>query len=242
MIKKSLCCICLLFSASLPLAAQDGSGGETGRKPGRLAWLVHTDMPEGVENPVKVMGGGEITEVELDPYLARGPVKIPADGIIRIIRETPGAGSPGKTKHLILAEAKIPESVRQALIILVALPKPSGDLLFKSKVQDLASFKGGDRLFINLSDTNIGVKIGDTPVAVPARQSNIYTAPKLADSTNKQIVYSFYHPDQRKWKLLGATTIVLQPNLREICIFNNGSRLGNIKRHKILFPVKSANP
>ena len=38
--------------------------------------------------------------------------------------------------------------------------------------------------------------------------------------------------------MLSASTIVLRPTRREICIFNNGSRLGNIKKHGILFPVQ----
>ena len=63
-------------------------------------------------------------------------------------------------------QAKIPESVREALIILVPLPKPEGDLIFRAKVQDLAAFKGGDRLFINLSDSQIRVRLGDTKVTV----------------------------------------------------------------------------
>ena len=114
-------------------------------------------------------------------------------------------------KYLILAEAKIPENVREALIILAPLPKPEGDLIFQAKVQDLASFKGGDRLFINLSDTNIGVKIGDTAVAVPAKQANIYSSPKLGEPANMPIIYNYYHPEQNKWKLLTASTVVIMP-------------------------------
>ena len=132
---------------------------------------------------------------------------------------------------------KFRRAFANALIILVPLAKPEGDLLFQAKVQDLAAFKGGDRLFINLSDTNIGVKIGDDSVAVPARQANIYSSPKLTKPTNMPISYSFYHPEEKKWKLLSASTVVLRPTRREICIFNNGSRLGNIEKHKILFPV-----
>ena len=242
MMTHSLFRICFWLLAALPLAAQDGPGGQTERESGRLAWFALTAMPEGMENPVKVMAGGEITEVELDPYMASGPVKIPTDGIIRIVREAPDSADPEKTRHLVLAKAEIPGNVRQTLIILAPLPKPSGDLLFHAKVQDLASFKGGDRLFINLSDTNIGVKIGDTPVAVPAKRSNIYSAPKLAEATNMPIIYSYYHPERNKWKLLTASTVVIMPSRREICIFNNGARLGKIKRHKILFPVGVPTP
>lgn len=240
--KKYLLCVCLLFSAFLPLVGQDDSGGTAKREAGRLVWFVYTAMPDGVKNPVKVLGGKEVTEVKLDAYMASEPVKIPDDGIIRIVRDIPPPEIGGKPKYVVLAEARIPESVRKALIILAPLAKPEGDLLFQAKVQDLASFKGGDRLFINLSDTNIGVKIGDTSVTVPAKQANTYSSPILAEPANMPIIYNYYHPEQKKWKLLTATTVVIMPTRREICIFNNGSRLGKIEKHGILFPVQSEKP
>jgi hypothetical protein len=237
-----LFCLCLLLSGILPLAAQGDSGGEIKREAGRSAWFACTDLSDSVENPVKVMGGKDLTELKLEKYMASDPVKIPKDGVLRIVRAVPDPANQGKTKYLVLAEAKIPENVREALIILAPLAKPEGDLIFQAKVQDLASFKGGDRLYINLSDTDIGVQLGDTPITIPAKQSKIYSAPKLAEPANMPIMYKFYHPEQKKWKLLSASTVVVRPTRREICIFNSGTRLGNIKNHKILFPVQMAEP
>ena len=51
------------------------------------------------------------------------------------------------------------------------------------------------------------------------------------------VMYEFYHPEQKKWRMLTASTIVVRPTRREINVFNDGSRIGNIKKHKILFPV-----
>jgi hypothetical protein len=48
--------------------------------------------------------------------------------------------------------------------------------------------------------------------------------------------YEFYHPERKEWKLLTASTIVLVPTRREITVFNNGTRIGNIKKHKIFSP------
>ncbi len=240
--RKALCHICFLFAAIQPLAAQTDSGGDSRRVPGRSAWFACTSIPDGIEKTIKVLGGKDITEVELLEYMASDPVRIPEDGIIRIVREVPDPENRGKLKYLTLAEARIPDNVREALIILFPLPKSEGALIFQAKVQDLAAFKGGDRLFINLSDTNVGVKIGPTSVAVLARQANIYSAPKLAKSANMPIIYQFYHPVQKKWKLLSASTVVIVPTRRKICIFNNGSRVGHIKRHDIIFPVQRKAP
>lgn len=235
--RKSLCHLCFLFAGILPLAAQSESDGDKRAPAGRSAWFACLAKPDGLENPVKVLAGGQLTELELPEFMASGAVKIHADGILRIVRETPDPEDPGKTKYLILAEAKIPEGVREALVILGPLPEPKGDLLFRTKVQDLAKFKGGDRLFINLSDTNIRVRLGKTTVNVAAGQADIYESPKLAQPENIPIMYEFYHPERKEWKILTASTVVLRPTRREISVFNKGTRLGNIRKHKILFPV-----
>lgn len=234
--------LCFFLSAILPMFGQAEPEAEKREESGRLAWFVCTSIPDGLENPVMVQSGELVTKLELPRYMASAPVKISADGIIRIVREVIDPEDPGKLKYLVLAEAKIPEAVREAMVILVPLPKPEGDLVFQAKVQDLADFKGGDRLFINMSDTNIGIQIGPTKVAVPARRSKIYRAPDLTKPTNMPIMYQFYHPEREEWKLLSASTVVLRPTRREIVIFNNGSRVGNIKKHKILFPLPVETP
>lgn len=60
----------------------------------------------GIENPIKILAGGQLSELELPVFLTS-----------------------------------------EALVILAPLQKPEGDLLFRSKVQDLAKFKGGERLY-----------------------------------------------------------------------------------------------
>lgn len=233
-------CVCLL--GILPLFGQAEPESEKREESGRLAWFVCTSIPGDLENPVKVQSGELITNLELPKYMASEPVKISDDGVLRIVREVANPEDPEKPKYLILAEAKIPEAVREAMIILVPLPKLEGDFIFQAKVQDLANFKGGDRLFINMSDTNIGIQVGETKVPLPARGSKIYKAPSLAKPINMPIVYQFYHPERKEWKLLSASTVVVRPTRREIVIFNNGSRIGNIKKHKILFPLPVETP
>lgn len=232
--------LCFLIAGILPLSAQSKPDKEKRPPAGRTAWFACLAMPQGLENPVKILTGEQIAKLELFPFMASEAVKIPDDGILRIVRPIPDPADPAKTKYLILAEAKIPETVREALVILDPLPKPEGDLLFRAKVQDLAKFKGGDRLYINLSSTNIRVRLGKSTVAVAPGQADIYESPQLAEPANMPIVYEFYHPARKEWKILTASTVVLRPTRREISVFNNGSRLGSIRKHKILFPVSSA--
>ena len=240
--------LCCLFFGILSLSAQSKPDPEKRPPAGRTAWIACLAKPAGLENPVKILAGDKITELELPPFMASLAVKIPDDGILRSVRPNPEPADPAdsqdpeKPKYLILAEVQIPQSVREALVILNPLPQPEGDLLFRAKVQDLAKFKGGDRLYINLSTTDIRVRLGPTTVPVAAGQANIFECPKLEEPTNTPIRYEFYHPARKEWKLLTASTIVLVPTRREITVFNNGTRLGNIKKHKILFPVSMALP
>jgi len=91
---------------------------------------------------------------------------------------------------------------------------------------------------INLSNSQVRVRFGDTKVDVPARDANLYAAPKITKPTNMPVMYEFFHPEQKKWRMLTASTVVLRPTRREIHVFNEGSRVGKIEKHKILFPIK----
>lgn len=226
-----------MVSGILPLTAQSGSDGRPPPGAGRSAWFACLAKPEGLENPVKVLAGGKDYLLELPEFMASEAVKIPADGVLRIVREVPDPLNQGKMKYLILAEAGIPEAVQEALVILSPVTKPEGGLLFQSKVQDLANFKGGDRLYINLSDSNIRVSLGKTLVVVEPKHASYFKAPPMAKASNMPVMYEFYHPERKEWKMLSASTVVLRPTRREICVFNNGDRIGNIEKHKILFPV-----
>jgi hypothetical protein len=235
--KVSICCICLLVFGILPLTAQSASDG--GKRPGagRSAWFACLAKPEGLENPVKLLAGEKVSMLELPEFMASEAVAIPADGILRIVREVADPLNRGKMKYQILAEARIAEDVHEALVILSPVTKPEGEVLFQAKVQDLANFKGGDRLYINLSDSNIRVRLGKTLIAVEPKHASIFKAPPMAKASNMPVMYEFYHPERKEWRILGASTVVLRPTRREICVFNNGPRIGNIEKHKILFPV-----
>ena len=235
--RKVLCCICLMASGMLPLTAQSGSDGDNRPAAGRSAWFACLAKPEGLENPVKLLAGGKVSLLDLPDFMASEAVKIPADGVLRIVREVPDPVNQRKMNHMILAEAGIPETVQEALVILSPVTKPEGGLLFQAKVQDLANFKGGDRLYINLSDSNIRVRLGKTLVVVEPKHASFFKAPLMAKATNMPVMYEFYHPERKEWKILSASTVVLRPTRREISVFNNGDRIGNIEKHKILFPV-----
>lgn len=223
--------LCLVLITVLPLAAQSQSG--------RSAWFACIDQPDWFENPVKLMIGNKITELQLPRYMTSEAVRVPVDGVVRLVREKPNPDNPLEPLYGIIAEATIPEGVNQALILLMPLPEPEGDLEFISTVRNLSDFGGGDRMFINLSQTHMRVTIGDTTVNLPAKKARTYNAGSLQKATNMPVRYEFYHPEDEEWKLLTASTIVVRPTRRKILVFKDGTRVGSVKKHAILFPVSN---
>jgi len=222
--------------AASPLFAQDAD--DEPRQPrGRIAWFAATGIPDDLENPVDVMLGKEIVPVTLSKRMSSDPVKIPEDGIIRLVREVANPEDPKKPLFLILAQARIPDTMSKALIILIPQPKEGSPQVFHAKVQDLARFKGGDTLYLNLTKMNVAVQLGDRKIGLKPGDANIYQAPALAKATNTPVSYHYFHPEQEKWKLLSASTIVLHPTRREICIFSWDTRFERVNYHGITFPV-----
>jgi hypothetical protein len=228
----------VLIFTGLPLAAQEPAADAPKAPKGRLAWLVATAIPDDLENPVTVLTGKDLTAVTLSKRMPSEPVKIPADGLISIIRKPAQPVDPAKPAYEILGRATIPEGMSQALIILLPVVRKEGSsTVFQAKVQDLATFNGGDTLYLNLTTLNIAVQLGDQKLALKPGMVTIHRVGSLDKATNTPVSYHFFHPTQEQWRLLSASTVVLQPTRREICIFSWDPRFNRVDYHGITFPV-----
>lgn len=225
----------LFFMGICPLVAQEV---EKEAPRGRQACIVAVATPEGMANPAKIMTGKDITEVILSKRSVGESVKIPEDGIVRMVREVPNPKDPEKPLIEILAETHIPDTVNKALVILVPVkPKEGSAFLFASRVQDLAAFRGGETLYLNLSPRDILVKLGEENIALRKGDVRVTTAARPDKPVSKAISYSFYDLEKAKWVLLSASTIAVYPTRREICIFSWDSRFNRLDYHGISFPV-----
>jgi hypothetical protein len=230
-------CLFLLLGAC-PVLAQEAENGQGKIARGRQAWIVSVAIPNEIDNPAKFMAGKDLTEVTLSKRSVGDPVNIPKDGLIRMVRVIPDPEDPTKQIYESLAEASIPESVNKALVILVPIKKTAGSsLLFATKVQDLAVFRGGDTMYLNLSPRKIMVQLGSEKIPLRKGETRITQAPKSDKPENKAVSYSYHDPVKDKWKLLGASTVVVRPTRREICIFSWDSRFDRLDYHGITFPV-----
>ena len=82
---------CMMLMALAYISPSTAAPGPEGKKKtqGRAAWIVQTGIPAGMDNPVKVLVGKKIEMLTLSNRVAAGPVKIPQDGLIRLVKEVP---------------------------------------------------------------------------------------------------------------------------------------------------------
>jgi len=235
--KTLLLCSCLTFFATSPLFAQEDGSAEKPQAKGRLAWFVYTSMPDGVENPVSVMSGKDISEVLLSKLSPSDPVKIPADGILRLVRKVENPQDPNQPEYLTLAQAIVPESVSSAMIILMPVAKNAKGLLFQTKVQDLAALKGGDCMFLNMTNLKIGIELGTAKIQVEPGQVKTHNPLGSSESVSVPIRLSYFHPERKEWSMITASTVALYSTRRELCIFNWDARFNRVDYESITFPV-----
>jgi hypothetical protein len=235
---KNIPLICWIgLAATLPVFAQNEETGEARQAKGRVAWFVYTSLPQGLENPVTVLSGKDLSEVTLSKRSPSNPVKIPADGIIRIVRKVENPKDPGKSTYLTLAQAGIPEGMGKALIILMPVQNNPDGLLFQTRIQDLATFKGGDCLYLNMTKLKVGVELGKSGMEINPGESKIQSVPGLSEPVNMPIRYSYFDPVSKQWDMLSASTVAVYPTRRDICIFSWDPNYNRVDYHGITFPV-----
>ena len=224
-------CACLAWLTAPQLEA-DATGTANA---GRVAWLVCAHIPEDLENPVRVLGGHDATEVTLSKRSAGEAIAIPDDGTLRLARAVAEPAA-GETTSQTLAIIKIPEQINQALVFLLPASPNSEGLVFHTKVRDLADFKGGDWLYLNLTPLDLRIEIGGSQMVVKPREEKIHHIPNAGEAVNLPVSYSRYDPGTQEWQLFSASTIMHSSTRREICIFNLDARTKRINFHGITLP------
>jgi hypothetical protein len=235
--KNALISLCLGFCATSALFAQDADTAETRKAKGRVAWFVFTSMPEGLENPVSIMSGKDISQVLLRKLSPSDPVKIPADGILRVVRKVENPADPTKPGYKTLAQAIVPETVGDAIVILMPVAKNADGLLFRAKVQDLVGFKGGDTMFLNMTNLKIGVELGKAKIEIKPGQAEIHNPLGGSKTVSLPIRLSYFDPKLQEWDMITASVVALYSTRRELCIFNWDASFNRVDFESITFPA-----
>lgn len=227
----------IALGTAATLAAEDAETDSNERAPrGRVASFVYTSLPKDFENPVTVMADEKISQLLLSKLSPSDPVKIPADGILRIVREVKNAEEPETPQYLTLAQAAIPESVVNAVVILMPMADNSKGLLFKTKVLDLAACKGGDSMFLNMTKFKIGIEMGEEKIGVGPGQLTTHNPLGTAKTVSLPIRFSYFHPVRKEWAMITASTVALYSTRRELCIFTWDERFKRVDFESITLP------
>ncbi len=235
--KIVISCLCLGLSASSLLQAQIDGTAAPGKANGRMAWFVHTSLPDGLENPVSVLVGESVIQVMLSKFAPSDPVKIPADGILRIVRKVANPKDPLKPGYLTIGLATVPATVSRALVILMPADKNPDGLLFRTNVQDLAAMQGGDTMFLNMTKLNIGIELGSAKFVVSPGQRKIHDALGTAQSVSLPIRLSYLDPSRKEWEMITASTVALYATRREMCVFNWDAKFNRVDYESITLPA-----
>lgn len=226
-----------LLAFPTSLCAQETEIAEVKPARGRVAYFIYTSIPEGVENPITVLAGTSTVQVNLSKRMASEGVKIPADGIVRLVRKLEAAPAPGQLPYQIIAQTTIPENVEKALVILMPVKTNPQGHLFQCRTIDLASFRGGDYLYLNLTTLNVRVDMGKNVIPLKPAEVKVFNAPADIKDTNVPIRYSFFDTAKNEWNMITSSTVALYGTRREICIFSWDAQYGRIDYHGITFPA-----
>lgn len=229
---KSLISIFLIGFTTLSSLLAQISGSE---KSARSAWFIYTSLPEGVENSLSIMAGDQITEITLSKRAPSAPVPIPADGILKLVRKINQPAEPSKSEYETIATVTVIETIQQALVIFMPAKNKDSGLLFDTRVQDLAAFKGGDWLYINATQHQIGIDMDKTETLVQPNETKIFSP----GGEEKTIQTTFrYKEDSEKesWKVINSSSIANFKTRREICIFIWDEKRKRIDYHGMTLP------
>jgi hypothetical protein len=227
-----LCFVFLSFSF-----AQNSGESPASEPKGKVARFVYTSLPEGVTNPISIMHGEELVKVHLSLRSPSETVKIPADGIIRIVSEQPNPEDPTKPKMVSIGLAKVPETISNFLVILIPSSDKKNGMLLQTKVVDFANYKGGNNLFLNMSRMKIAVDFAKTSIEIDPSEHKIYDAPATLNPESVQMRFRFLDPETKKWQVITGSTIVMYPTRREMCIFGWDAEFNRINYRGITIPV-----
>ncbi len=215
-IMNQLClAIICLFAATGFLQAATGGGGAGQRQ----AWFVFTDLPSEVDNPIMLRTGGDVNEVLLSSRSPSQPARIHREGRFEVVRALENPPADGEDPYEVIGRGTIPEGVRRALVILAPAPRNNRGMLVQMMVRDLADFNGGEAMYLNMTRLQVGVELGDDRIVVQPGQMEVHNRNARNERQVIPIRYHFMNPESNEWDLISASTVVMMPTRREICIF-----------------------
>ncbi len=179
---------------------------------------------------LRIYSGVESVELPKSKRTTSPVLKIAQNGIVSVAKPNQDS-SLGKP----LAEISVPEKMQQVLIILLPKVDATDGLKFESKLFDLSSFKPGDWLFLNLTTSIIRVTEDGKSLEITAGSDALSKLPSSKEPKSYSISYDYKKKVGDDWSAISASSVVRQPERREICIFTEDPELETIDYHALSF-------
>lgn len=217
--------------------AQDTDKPESTAEKGttRRTWILAASLPEKIESPLNIFAGSKLSELIISKRTVGAPMNVPQDGVIQVVKRT--QPEEGKTLQEVLVSVKIPEDMKESLVILVPDTTLDPPLLFKSLIVDLEKFRDGHGLFVNLTQYEIGVVLEDRQTSILPGQFGIAKIIELEGAGSTSISYKYRPSKDENWSLISASSVSPQNTTRQILIFNYDKELSQIDYHGMNFNI-----
>jgi hypothetical protein len=108
-------------------------------------------------------------------------------------------------------------------------------IIYSAKVVDLATFKKGDWLFLNLTESAIRVSEDSKPLEIAAG-SDVVSKATLKKPKSVPLSYDYRDKDAEEWSSISASSIIRNPQRKEICIFTWDSKFKRFDYHGVTLP------
>ncbi len=179
-------------------------------------WITASNIPNETMSQLQILVDGEIVQHQFSMRQAGKPVSIPDTGVFQIIRKKL---NDAQEEHDIITNVTVDKDISKALVVITPGHAKSGSSNFKSHVENLGDFGMGDKLFINISDYDMKIQLGDEVILLPKSKSEKYKAAKIGESRTVKLLYQFQKTGEELWQTIGESSYYLQPNTREIVLF-----------------------
>ena len=178
-------------------------------------WITASNIPDETMSQLQIRVDGKIIPHQFSKRQAGNSLTIPDDGLFQVVMKKPEAAE----EYEIIATVSLGKEISQALVIITPDNTENETPIYKHHIENLKDFELGDKLFINASENDMQVQLGEDLMLVPKSNSEKYKATKIGKPRVVKLAYQFQNPNEESWQTIGESSYYLEPNTREIIIF-----------------------
>lgn len=188
--------------------------------------LQFISFPQQLENkPIELLvGEGKTIKVEIPSNELSRPYKVPALGSIVVGQNI--VNDKGKSQFEVYGQSKSIAANRQIILLIRKGEENSDGFLVLPLNGQLNEFSGGNYLFINASNLQIGGTIGDKKFELNPGQRNLLKP--NASHTGGGCQVTLFYKKETKWKIFYDTRWSVNTGYRSLIFFYQDPESGHL--------------